>query len=946
MSDLDIKSIVAPRLSIPGYGKGVDDAFKAIEENFKIIANHDFIKGDRGYSLQVSDLPILDDDHKFTKIGIALMDNILSPILYDGEPLTFEKFCKLLGVNTTDTFEKIQTKLNKASFPDDLKGLTSVPYDDGANHYAFIDNLYSESNEVSFKVVEWYDPSASVKDPKPKASLNLYIYNDRRFSNEKLGDADEKFINQYSGLLDLSKVIYLKSIDVSDDSPSVKYQMDSINSIPCLYYDSTIGAFCWKLNGEKTGMIAQGVPGKDGTSATSYVLRIKKEVRDAGLYEVSKILRPYVNDESEETEYGWVPITEDYIDKLKGITCMIIGDVSSGSAASTAEVFFSPVIKIEENGATIAKVYCNRGDDSSNCLNVNIAHSLFGETMANWIGPDKEKPIKGLSVPYNSSNSDSYRHMLWSEKDSSSDTNYEKCRLAPVYYKKLKHILDGGKPADLKTSTGTQDSWALFHYDGQLNLDYDKVVIGIPKMDAYGYETNDAGSKIIFENSQSSGKASLTIGDPNNSQAPLWSKLSHSQLYLNRDNQWLSLDLRDISGVDEYYPVIKSSKYPLSVNAGSSTIANGGRLIVGSLDNNDLLYSHLRFADNEIQSYNGTTVAKLTLNPVGGVVIISNDAQVGGSLQVSNNSVVKGSGFFGQSITTGRDTEYATLSNSNLIFHQEDSSQESKILSLNNPIYVDSPNIQLDCVDSTTSSQIFETKYNGDLTINAKNINANSTLRVSDGIVLGHNTKDGYTHNNLHKRIELPTNTIELVSPYYYVYAGIESSYIERKYNEFSLYGAAGIYKVDTFQETACKKPSINPDSPTRYQCSYYGFTPGSIIIYDHLVKWVILNGKDENLQTTFNIFFTSNASAVDSTWLNTSLTVKKSDFYTESVGKSNYLRIRGALVVGGRTSNNPDYVTLLTKPTIEIITADTWNELTGSVDSGEKSTSSEDESG
>lgn len=939
MRDLDIKSIVAPRLSIPGYGKGVDDAFKAIEENFKIIANHDFIKGDRGYSLQVSDLPILDDDHKFTEIGIALMDNILSTILYEGESLTFEKFCVLLGVETTDTFEKIRTKLNNTSFPDDLKGLTSVPYDDGANHYSFIDNLYSESNEVSFKVVEWYDPSALVKDPKPKASLNLYIYNDRRFSNEKLGNADEKFINQYSGLLDLSKVIYLKSIDVSDDSSSVKYQMDSINSIPCLYYDSTTEAFCWKLNGEKTGMIAQGVPGKDGTSATSYVLRVGEKVQSAGLYTVSKILRPYVNDESEDNEYGWDTITEDDIDKLKGITCMIIGDVSSDSAASTAEVFFSPVIKIEkEDGNAIAEVYCNRKGDNSNCLNVNIAHSLFGETMANWIGPDKEKPIKGLSVPYNSSNSDSYRHMLWSEKDSASDTNYEKCRLAPVYYKKLKHILEGGKPADLKTSTGTQDSWALFHYDGQLNLDYDKVVIGIPKMDAYGYETNDVGSKIIFENSQSNGKAALTIGSTTTS-SPSWSKLSNNQLYINRDNQWLSLDLRDLPAADEYYPVIKSSKYPLSVNTGSSTIANGGRLIVGSLDNNDGLYSHLRFADNEIQSYNGSTAVKLTLNPIGGAVIISNDAQIGGSLQVSNNTIIKGSGSFGQSITTGRDTEYATLSNSSLTFYQEDSSQESKILSLNNPIYIDSPNIQLDCVDSTTSSQVFETKYNGDLTINAKNINANSTLRVSDGIVLGHNAKDGYTHNNLHKRIKLTTNLIELTTPYYYVYAGIESSYIERKYNEFLLYGAAGIYKVDTFQETVVSKvPSINPDSSTRYQCSYYNFTPGSVIIYDHLVKWMILNGKDENPQTTFNIFFTSAASAVDSTWLNTSLSVKKSDFYTESVGKSNYLRIRGTLVIGGAESNKKNYVTLLTKPTIEIITVDEWNELTGSTDSGEKS--------
>lgn len=938
MSDLDIKSIVAPRLSIPGYGKGVDDAFKAIEENFKIIANHDFIKGDRGYSLQVSDLHILDDNHVFTSVGQALMDNILSVVTYGGNPLTFETFCDLLGVSTTDSFEYIQGKLKENTFPDDVKGLMSAPYTDedgNQNYYTFIDNLYSKDNEVSFKVVERYDPSASVKDPSPITSLNLYIYNDRRFSNESLSSSDEKFLNQYSGLLDLSKVIYLNSIDVDESGSTTTYTMSSINSVPCLYYNSDLGSFCWKLNGEETGMIAQGVPGKDGTSANSYVLRIDGEVSTPGLYKVTEILRPYWDEEKEESKYGWEPITDKDIENLDGITCMIIGDVSSDKAASTAEVFFSPVIKV--NGS--AKAYCNREYESSNCLNVNIAHSLFGETMANWIGPDKEKPIKGLSVPFNSEFSDSYRHMLWSEKLSSTDDHCKKCRLAPVYYKKLKHILDGGKPADLKKSDGTQDNWALFHYDGQLNLDYDKVVIGIPKMDDYGYETTNDGSKIIIENNQSNGRAALTIGSAT-AASPLWSKLSNDQLYINRDNQWISLDLRDLTASDEYHPVIKSSKYPLSVNTGSSTIANGGRLIVGSLDNNDELYSHLRLADNEIQSYNGSTAVQLTLNPAGGPVIISKNAQVGGSLQVSSNAE------FGKPITIGNDVDYSTLSNSGLTFYHEDSSQDIKINSLYNPIYIDFPNIQLDCVGAQASSKTFEIKYNGDLTINAKNINANSTLRVSDGIVLGHNAKDGYTHGQWHKRIDLG-HYAGLESDYYLVLANIKSAYIERDYSKFALYGAAGIYKVDTYQCTTKGVPTINPDSPTKYVCEYIDFTPGTIIIYDHLVKWSILNGSDDNPTTTFNVSFES-ASAIDDKWIDTSLTVKKSDFYGEAVGKSNYLRIRGTLVVGGPVSNTDttNYITLLTKPTIEIITVETWNELTGSSESGEKSGSSDDEPG
>ena len=85
MANQKLKSIVARSLTQPGYGRGIDNQFKAIDENFKILGNRDFVKGDRGYSVRSNTIYLstwsnIGEGQKqliLTKYGIRVIDTIL-----------------------------------------------------------------------------------------------------------------------------------------------------------------------------------------------------------------------------------------------------------------------------------------------------------------------------------------------------------------------------------------------------------------------------------------------------------------------------------------------------------------------------------------------------------------------------------------------------------------------------------------------------------------------------------------------------------------------------------------------------------------------------------------------------------------------------------------------------------------------------------------------------
>jgi hypothetical protein len=145
-------------------------------------------------------------------------------------------------------------------------------------------NLYSNSNTYNniSLFTNLYGPD---KDPKillfykiqsedgitkdPLGSAQLYYYFDPRINElSKLitinnDDEDAKNYRQY--FRDYTCILSTK---YGNDG---NYTYVKQSGWPTLYFDNNTKQFCWSINGQKTGVNAQGVNGKDGTGARIWV---------------------------------------------------------------------------------------------------------------------------------------------------------------------------------------------------------------------------------------------------------------------------------------------------------------------------------------------------------------------------------------------------------------------------------------------------------------------------------------------------------------------------------------------------------------------------------------------------------------------------------------------------------------------------------------------------
>lgn len=86
-----LETISAPGLSSSNYGKDIEDVFTNIDKNFKVVANHDFIKGENGDTIEVEYV-------KLNKSGEGIgkeLYNALKSVLFTETP-------KNIGLYTWD----------------------------------------------------------------------------------------------------------------------------------------------------------------------------------------------------------------------------------------------------------------------------------------------------------------------------------------------------------------------------------------------------------------------------------------------------------------------------------------------------------------------------------------------------------------------------------------------------------------------------------------------------------------------------------------------------------------------------------------------------------------------------------------------------------------------------------------------------------------------------
>lgn len=166
----DIKNITTPLLTSAQYGKDVNDVFENINDNFKILGNKDFVKGDKGDSIITKTVEV----SQFPDIKNALKNAVKKQYIND---------------------------INQ---PKAINGVEVLSWFDNPGNITLIyENIDGED--------------------VLKSSM-AYVFRDLRFSN-----IQEAFIKEYEGETDYSCIIYFNQgeFEAIQEFPTIYYDNDN-----------------------------------------------------------------------------------------------------------------------------------------------------------------------------------------------------------------------------------------------------------------------------------------------------------------------------------------------------------------------------------------------------------------------------------------------------------------------------------------------------------------------------------------------------------------------------------------------------------------------------------------------------------------------------------------------------------------------------------------------
>lgn len=374
---LNLVQITAPGLNKSNYGEQLDQQFQNIDSNFKKIVSTDYLKGNTGDSVQLIEVEFKEGGRK--SLGLYLNDEELTDgTLYDKiKQAILSALSKYVGGNVNENNINVKSQLinvGKLTWEDWLKQSNKMTF------------LY-KTNDSNKKVI---------------ISSLQYTFMDTRFNNIQYSN-----ISSYEGAVDLSCIIFL-----SDNNGTLSFSR--INTFPTIYYDTNMesadsteynryGTFCWRINGNDTGIPAVGPRGKTGKDNKIYVVRVDKNTDASNECNIKEVL--YVSD----TETYFMPLDEfirkdEHFDE--GVFVLAIKEferVSEYASGQTADsvsdgthMWASPLIVdvdvINGQEIKIYKAYC---DDSNSILNTYEAQSILNAMCSMY----DSSVFHGLVIP-------------------------------------------------------------------------------------------------------------------------------------------------------------------------------------------------------------------------------------------------------------------------------------------------------------------------------------------------------------------------------------------------------------------------------------------------------------------------------------------------------------------------------------------------------------------
>ena len=367
---MDIKEIVYKETVIPSlndvtYGETIAKNFEIINDNFKRLSSIDFIKGSPGTSVFIEEIDLLEEE--------SWRDALKASIIAMEE--------KLGGTN------EIDNENTRFSILDKNPG----------------------------KLYMIYEQTPELNDKKYISSLP-YVFLDGRFANKKLTEKADQYTEEYSKMVDYSCVLNF-STNSEDGGGFVVLQ-----NFPTLYYDRNLG-FCWNVNGQETGISAQGPKGIDGNDGELFI--VKADENDN--FKVVSVM--------DVLSGGWVDVKEHInINKRKSAAAIVV-PTNSIQNGNLKEYPYWITSVVRNNDGNYYATNCV--DDSK--IAVIIDDVTFDNILSNISSTGAG--VKGLFLPMKSG-----YHMVYTE-----DNN--------TY---MKPVLDKNSPISSDKVNGAK---LIFDYD-------------------------------------------------------------------------------------------------------------------------------------------------------------------------------------------------------------------------------------------------------------------------------------------------------------------------------------------------------------------------------------------------------------------------------------------------------------------------------------------------
>lgn len=169
-----------------------------------------------------------------------------------------------------------------------------------------------------------------------------YTFKDLRFQNMNGGN-----IKQYDNEIDYSCII------TYNGGEFVPLQV-----FPTIYYDAAVGTFCWIINGNKTGLEAQGPRGFEGKAGVFKTVSVVKDGNSESIYKISSILYngSWVNTDTSLEGYDHAKVCEKYGVTAGTPVMAIIEDADHNNTIYLSETY---VDADETTGSNSMLVLCN-----------------------------------------------------------------------------------------------------------------------------------------------------------------------------------------------------------------------------------------------------------------------------------------------------------------------------------------------------------------------------------------------------------------------------------------------------------------------------------------------------------------------------------------------------------------------------------------------------------